>query len=473
MSSRSHRAWVLALTSIASLMVALDTLIVTVALSTIRSDLGATLEELEWTVTAYSLSLAVLLMTGSALGDRYGRKRLFAVGLVVFTAASAACALAPGIGWLIAARIVQGAGAAVLMPLSLAILSAAYPPERRGRAMGVFMGVTGLSVVGGPLLGGAITEGASWEWIFWLNVPLGLLVLPFVLTRIEESRGGDTGLDLPGLALGTAAAFGLVWGLVRGNVAGWGNAEVVTALVLGVALLAAFVAWERRASEPMLPLAFFRSRAFSAGNATAFLLTASLFGTLFLIAQFMEIGLGHTPFEAGLRLVPWTGCLMVVAPVAGALVDRLGERPFLVGGLLLQAGGFAWLALIAEPGMAYAPLVPPLVISGIGIAMAIPATQNSVVGAVPAHMIGKGAGTNTMLRQLGGVFGIAVLVAVFAGRGGYASPREFTDGFVAALAGAALLALAGAAAGLLIPRRRTTADAADGARDRHREVVRS
>src|ERR1700754_334743 len=251
MSTRSQRAWVLALTSIASLMVALDTLIVTVALSTIRDDLGATLEELEWTVNAYTLSLAVLLMTGSALGDRYGRRRLFAVGLVAFTVASAACALAPGIGWLIVARVAQGAGAALLMPLSLALLSAAFPAERRGRAMGIFMGVTGLSVVGGPLLGGAITEGVSWEWIFWLNVPLGLLVLPFVLTRIDESRGADSGLDLPGLALGTAAAFGLVWGLVRGNVAGWGSAEVVLSLLLGVVLLVAFVAWERRAAEPM------------------------------------------------------------------------------------------------------------------------------------------------------------------------------------------------------------------------------
>ncbi|TDC53802.1 DHA2 family efflux MFS transporter permease subunit [Jiangella ureilytica] len=474
MTPRSHRAWVLALTSIASLMVALDTLIVTVALTTIRDDLGATLEELEWTVNAYNLSLAVLLMTGSALGERYGRRRLFAAGLVAFTVASAACALAPGVGWLIAARVAQGAGAALLMPLSLAILSAAYPPERRGRAMGVFMGVTGLSVVGGPLLGGAITEGVSWEWIFWLNVPLGLLVLPFVLTRIEESRGAGTGLDLPGLALGTAAAFGLVWGLVRGNVAGWGSAEVVASLVLGALLLVAFVTWERRAQEPMLPLEFFRSRAFSAGNATGFLLTASLFGTLFVIAQFLQIGLGRSPFEAGLRLVPWTGCLMVVAPLAGALVDRLGERPFLVGGLLLQAGGFGWIALVAEPGMAYGPLVAPLVISGIGIAMAIPATQNSVVGAVPPHMIGKGAGTNTMLRQLGGVFGVAVLVAVFAGWGGYESPRAFTDGFVAALAGASVLAVLGAAAGLLIPRRRPAATAAAAATgERPQEVVRS
>ncbi len=453
MSPRSRRAWVLALTSIASLMVSLDTLIVTVALSTIRTDLGATLEELEWTVNAYNLSLAVLLMTGSALGDRFGRRRMFAAGLVVFTIASAACALAPGVGWLIAARIAQGAGAALLMPLALAILSAAYPPERRGQALGIFMGVTGLSVVGGPVLGGAITEGVSWEWIFWLNVPLGLLVLPFVLTRIDESHGTDSGLDFPGLALATAAAFGLVWGLVRGNSAGWGSAEVVTALLLGAVALAAFVAWERRAREPMLPLGFFRSRAFSAGNAAGFLLIASLFGTLFLIAQFLQTGLGHTPLEAGLRLVPWTGCLMVVAPIAGALVDRFGERPFLVGGLLLQAAGFGWLALVAEPGVSYAQLVPPLIVSGIGISMAIPATQNSVVSSVPAHLIGKGAGANSMLRELGWVFGIAVLVAVFAGWGGYGSPREFTDGFVAALAGAVVLALAGAAAGLLLPAR--------------------
>ncbi|SDT66686.1 DHA2 family efflux MFS transporter permease subunit [Jiangella sp. DSM 45060] len=471
MSSRSHRAWVLALTSVASLMVALDTLIVTVALSTIRDDLGATLEELEWTVNAYNVSLAVLLLTGSALGDRYGRRRMFAVGLVAFTASSTACALAPGVGWLIAARIAQGAGAALLMPLSLALLSAAFPAERRGRALGIFMGVTGLSVVGGPLLGGAITEGLSWEWIFWLNVPLGLVVLPFALTRIEESRGARTSLDLTGLVLATGAALGLVWGLVRGNGAGWASAEVVTTLALGAVLLVAFVGWERRAAHAMLPMSLFRSRSFSAGNAAGFLLIASLFGTLFLIAQFLQVAQGHSPLQAGLRLVPWTGCLMVVAPIAGALVDRFGERPFLAGGLVLQAAGFGWLALIASPGLAYAAMVPPLVIAGIGIAMAMPATQNSAVGSVPEHLIGKAAGANTMLRQLGGVFGIAVLVAVFAARGGYESPEEFADGFTAALAGAFLLALAGAAVGLLLPARRTAPAPTPG--ERAAEVVRS
>ncbi|PZF80974.1 DHA2 family efflux MFS transporter permease subunit [Jiangella anatolica] len=471
MSARSHRGWVLALTSIASLMVALDTLIVTVALSTIRDDLGATLEELEWTVNAYNVSLAVLLLTGSALGDRYGRRRMFVVGLVAFTVASAACALAPGVGWLIVARIAQGAGAALLMPLSLALLSAAFPPERRGQALGIFMGVTGLSVVGGPLLGGAITEGLSWEWIFWLNVPLGLVVLPFALTRIEESHGADSSLDLAGLVLATGSALGLVWGLVRGNEAGWASAEVVTTLVLGAVLLVAFVGWERRKAHAMLPMRLFRSRAFSAANGAGFLLVASLFGTLFLIAQFLQVAQGHSPLQAGLRLMPWTGCLMIVAPIAGALVDRFGERPFLAGGLALQAAGFGWLALVVAPDLAYAEMVPPLVVAGIGIAMAMPATQNSAVGAVPADMIGKAAGANTMLRQLGGVFGIAVLVAVFAARGGYESPAAFTDGFAAALTGACLLAVAGAAAGLLLPARRTTTAPAAG--ERTAEVVRS
>jgi EmrB/QacA subfamily drug resistance transporter len=281
---KTARGWVLALTSLASLMVALDQLVVSTALSTIRVHLGASIEQLEWTVNAYALSFAVLLMTFAALGDRYGRRRLFAAGLALFVLASAACALAPNVGLLIAARAVQGAGAAMVMPLALALLSAAYPPERRGWALGIFAGVTGLAVLGGPVVGGAITQGIAWQWIFWLNVPIGVAVVPLVLSRIEESLGPQAALDVPGLVLATGAALGLVWGLVRGNSAGWGSVEVLAALAGGVALGAAFVAWELRAREPMLPMRLFRSRAFSAGNAGMFFLWASALSAVFFMA---------------------------------------------------------------------------------------------------------------------------------------------------------------------------------------------
>ena len=456
-ASRRAQRWVLALASIASLMVALDTLVVSTALTTIRLDLGASIEQLEWTVNAYNLSLAVLLLPAAALGDRFGRRRMFMVGLALFVAASAASALAPDAGSLIAARAVQGAGGALVITLALALVSAAFPAERRGAAIGILEGITGLAVVAGPVIGGAVSEGISWEWIFWLNVPIGLAAIPLALARIEQSFGGDTALDIGGLALVTGGALGLVWGLVRGNAAGWGSFEVVAALALGAALAVAFVAWELRAHEPMLPMRFFRSRAFSAGNAGVFFLFASLFGAVFFLAQFLQTGLGHGPLAAGLLLAPWTGTLFVVAPVAGALTDRIGERPLLVGGLALQAAGMAWIALIAEPGVAYGALVAPLIVAGIGASMAIPPAASSVVGAVAPEEVGKAAGANSMLRELGGVFGIAILVAVFAGAGSYASAEAFSEGFTPAIAVSAAMSLIGAMVAIGVPGRpRTT-----------------
>jgi len=456
MNRKSTNAWVLALTSVASLMVALDTLVVSTALTTIRQDLGASIEELEWTVNSYNLSLAVLLLPAAALGDRFGRRRMFAAGLALFAATSAACALAPGVDWLIAARAVQGAGAALVISIALAIVSAAYPPERRGAAIGILEGITGLAVVGGPVIGGAISQGLSWEWIFWVNVPIGLVALPLVLARIDETFGGDTALDVRGLALVGGGALGIVWGLVRGNTAGWGSLEVVLALGVGAALVAAFVAWELRTREPMLPMRFFRSRGFSAGNASTFFLFASLFGAVFFFAQFLQTGLGHDPLEAGLRLVPWTATLFFVAPLAGALADRIGERPLVAGGLALQAVGMAWLALIAEPGLAFTEMLAPSIVTGLGASAAIPTSANAVVGAVSIDAVGKAAGANGMLRELGGVFGIAVAVAVFAGAGSYASAAAFSDGFAAAIGVAAALSLAGAVTALALPARRAS-----------------
>jgi EmrB/QacA subfamily drug resistance transporter len=455
MDTKPRNGWVLALTSVASLMVALDTLVVSTALTTIRHDLGASIEELEWTVNSYNLSLAVLLMPAAALGDRFGRRRMFAIGLGLFAATSAACALAPGVGWLIAARAVQGAGAALVISLALAIVSAAYPAERRGAAIGILEGITGLAVVAGPVIGGAISQGLSWEWIFWVNVPIGLVALPLAVDRIEESFGSDTALDVRGLALVAGGALGIVWGLVRGNTAGWGSLEVLLALAAGAALVAAFVAWELRTREPMLPMRFFRSSAFSAGNAATFFLFASLFGAVFFFAQFLQTSLGHDPLEAGLRLVPWTATLFAVAPIAGALADRIGERPLVVGGLALQAAGMAWLAAIAEPGLAFTEMLAPSIVTGIGASAAIPTSANAVVGAVPGDAVGKAAGANGMVRELGGVLGIAVAVAVFAGLGSYASAEAFSDGFAPAIGVAAALSLAGAAAGLALPARRT------------------
>jgi EmrB/QacA subfamily drug resistance transporter len=454
--SRRATGWVLALTGIGSLMAALDTLVFSTALSTIRLHLHASVEQLEWTVNAYNLSFAVLLITAAALGDRFGRRNLYAGGLGLFAAASAGCALAPDVGWLIVARTVQGAGAALIMPLGLALLSEAFPAERRGAAIGIFSAITGLAVASGPLVGGAIVQGISWEWIFWVNVPIGLLAIPLVLTRMSESRGPQASLDIRGLALVTLGALGIVWGLVRGNQIGWGSFEVLAALSAGLLLIAGFVVWELRAREPMLPMRFFRSRAFSAGNAAIFLTFASLFGTVFFYAQLLQTALGYGPLGAGLRLLPYTATFMTVAPIAGALADRIGERPLLVGGLTLQAIGMAWLAVIATPDLAYSHMLAPFLLAGVGVSMAIPAAQNSVVGSVAGDAIGKAAAANSMMRELGGVFGIAAAVAIFGATGGYASAQAFTDGFGPAIGVSAGLALAGALVALALPSRRTS-----------------
>jgi EmrB/QacA subfamily drug resistance transporter len=454
-TSKATTRWVVVLTAIGSLMAALDTLVVSTALSTIRLDFDASVEQLEWTVNSYNLSFAVLLITAAALGDRYGRRKLYAAGLGVFAVASAACALAPDIGWLIAGRAVQGAGAALIMPLGLALLSAAFPAEKRGAAIGIFSAITGLAVASGPLVGGAVVEGVSWEWIFWLNVPIGLLAVPLVFSKMRESFGSDASLDLPGLGLVSGGALGVVWGLVRGNQAGWDSFEVVATLAAGVVLIAAFVAWELRAREPMLPMGLFRSRAFSAGNAAIFLTFASLFTGVFFFAQFLQTAVDHGPLGAGLRLLPWTATFMTVAPIAGSMADRIGERPLMVSGLSLQAVGLGWFALIAEPGMAYSSMLAPFIVAGVGVSMAIPAAQNSVVGAVDPEQLGKAAGVNTMMRELGGVFGIAVTVAVFAGAGSYVSAQAFVDGFAPAIGVAAAMAALGAIAALGLPARRT------------------
>ncbi len=455
----SKQKWVLALTSISSLMVALDVTVVATALSTIRLHLSASVDQLEWTVNAYGLSFAVLLMSASALGDRYGRRRLYAIGMGLFVAASAACALSPTVDWLIAARAVQGVGAAIIAPMSLALLSAAFPVEKRGAALGIFGGITGIAVLAGPVIGGAVTQGMAWEWIFWLNVPIGLLAIPLVLSRIDESHGPRVPVDVGGLLLVTGAALGLVWGLVRGNASGWGSLEIVGTLAAGVLLTVAFVAYEARTEHPMLPTRLFSNRRFASGNAASFLMSASLFSAVFFFAQFQQNGLGQTPLDAGLRLLPWTGTVFIVSPLSGALIGRVSERALITTGLAMQAIGFAWVALIAKTGMTYAEMIPPLILAGSGVAAVFPAAQNAIMGSVDPGEIGTASGSFNMMRQLGGAFGLAIVVAVFTGAGSYASAGAFTDGFVPATAVSAALSLMGALAGLALPGRRSAGPA--------------
>jgi EmrB/QacA subfamily drug resistance transporter len=443
--------WTLAIVSVALFMVTLDNLVVTTALPSIRVDLGASIQDLEWTVNAYTLAFTVFLLTGAALGDRLGRKRVFLGGLSLFTLASAAAALAPDTATLIAARAVQGAGAAVVAPLTLTLLSEAFPGERRGLALGVWSGVSGLGVALGPLVGGVIVDGISWQWIFWVNVPVGIVLLPLAAARLHESHGPGRALDLPGLALGSTGLLSLTYGLVKGNELGWGSASIVALLGGGIALLLAFVAWERHAREPMLPMAFFRSRGFAATSGVQIAMAFGIFGSIFLLAQYFQTVQGYSPLEAGLRTLPWTGMPMIVAPIAGILSDRIGSRPLMASGLALQAIAIVWLADVTTTDTPYGQLVAPFVLAGAGMALVFAPAANAVLRAVRADQAGKASGASNAIRELGGVMGVAVLAAVFSSQGGYTSPQAFVDGLLPAMhVGAAVLG-AGAVVALLVP----------------------
>ncbi|GHF86162.1 DHA2 family efflux MFS transporter permease subunit [Streptomyces griseosporeus] len=451
---RGGAAWALVITSVAGFMAALDNLVVTTALPSLRKDLGGALDDLEWTVSAYTLTFAVLLMFGAALGDRFGRRRLFQVGVTIFTGASAAAAMAPGIGSLIAARAVQGVGAAVMMPLTLTLLTAAVPAAKRGMAYGIWGAVNGLAVASGPLIGGSLTEHISWHWIFWLNVPLGVALLPLARLRLAESYGAGARLDLPGTLLASGGLFGIVYGLVRGPADGWTSPFVLTGLFAGSALLAAFVLHGTRAKNPMLPMRLFRSRAFSGINAASLLMFLGMFGSIFLLSQYMQGVLGYSPTQAGLRMLPWTGMPMLVAPIAGILSDRVGGRPVVATGLFFQAAGLAYLAAVATTDASYAVQLPGLITSGIGMALFFAPASNLVMSSVRASEQGIASGANNALREVGGALGIAIMSSIFSARGGYESGQAFVDGLRPALVtGAGVVALAGVAA-LVIPRRR-------------------
>ena len=434
--------WTFALTSLALFMTTLDNLVVTSAIPVIRRDLNAGLDGLEWTVNAYTLSFAVFLLMGAALGDRFGRRRMFAAGIALFTAASAAAALAPSIAALDAARAVQGLGGALVTPLTLTILSAAVPREKRGLALGAWGGISGLAVAFGPLVGGAIVDGISWQWIFWLNVPFGLLLVPLALRRLEESYGPKSRLDLRGLLLASGALFGIVWALVRGNAVGWASPQIVAPLLAGLLVFAAFVAWELRAPAPMLPLRFFRNRTFVLANAVSLFMSFGMFGAIFLLAQYFQTVEGYSPLQSGLRFLPWTLMPMVVAPIAGARSDKVGADKLLGIGLTMQAVGLAWIATVATPTTPFIEFVAPFVISGIGMAHFFAPVANVVLSAVGPEEEGQASGANNAIRELGGVFGVAILASIFAGYGGYGSGRAFITGMTPAVyAGAAVVAV--------------------------------
>jgi EmrB/QacA subfamily drug resistance transporter len=469
--SDAHRgAWAVLITGLALFMASLDNLVVTTALPVIRVHLHAGLSGLEWTVNAYTLTFAVLLLTAAGFGERFGRRRIFIVGITIFTIASAAAALAPNIGLLIAARAVQGAGGAMIMPLSLTLLSAAVKPERRNAALGVWGAIGGAAIALGPLVGGAVTTGWSWHYIFWLNVPIGIILVPLAWWKLAESRGSQTRLDLTGALLVSGGLLGVVLGLVRGNAHGWTSTSVVTSFVVGVVLLAVFARWELRSDAPMLNLRMFTSRGFAAVNVTAMLLSFGLFGSVFFLSQYLQTVQGYSPLGAGLRILPWTGMPMLLAPVVGNLAQRWGGKPLVVVGLVLQAIGLFWLALILTPTTAYTQMVPAFIVAGLGMTMFFVPIASLVLGSVSTELEGVASGTNAAFRELGGVFGIAILGAVFSSSGGYLSAQDYVNGLRPAIFVGAGIVVLGFIAALFVPRRRPLAIQESNSLQRIREI---
>ena len=446
-----RRGWTLVIVSLGLFMMVLDNLVVNVALPSIRHDLGASIQTLEWTVNAYVLAYAVLLLTGSALGDRLGRKRMFIFGIVLFTAGSVGAALSPSIDFLIAARATQGVAAALVTPLTLTLLAEAFPPHQRGLALGVWSGISGIGVALGPLVGGALTQLASWHWIFWVNVPIGIALVPLAASRLVESHGEVKRLDLPGLALASAGLFGVVYGLVRSQSLGWSSAEVVISLIAGTALLVAFVIQELRTDEPMLPMEFFANRAFAVTNAVSLAMYFGMFGSIFFLSQFLQTVLHNSPLEAGVKLLVWTGAVMVVSPLSGFLSERYGSRLFMAVGLGLQAIALGMLASLASVDQSYVSMLIPFVLAGSGMAMVFAPSANAVLSSVRTAQTGQASGATNAIRELGGVLGIAVLATVFTSNGSYASPQAYVAGLTPAMwVGAAVLAV-GALVALVFP----------------------
>ena len=464
MSAKTKTVWTFVITSIALFMVTLDNLVVTTAIPVIRGDLNASLESLEWTVNAYTLTFAVLLLTGAALGDRFGRRRVFTIGVGVFTIGSIAAAIAPNVEALNIARAVQGLGGAIVMPLTLTILSAAVPKERRGLALGAWGGISGLAVAFGPVVGGAVVQGLSWQWIFWLNVPIGILLIPLALSRLQETYGPGGKLDLPGLGLASAGLFGIVWGLIRGNGQGWASPEIIGSLAVGLALVAVFVAWELRTASPMLPMRFFRKPSFALANVSSLFMFFGMFGSIFLLSQFFQTVQGYSPLGAGLRILPWTLAPMFIAPIAGAMSDRIPGKTLVGIGLSLQAASLAWIGLVSTPTVAYSELIAPFVLAGVGMSLFFAPMANIVLSAVRPEEEGQASGANNAIRELGGVFGVAVLAAVFANMGGYESGQAFSDGMNPALIIGAVVVGLGAIAAFAIPGRPRQTEAAVGER---------
>lgn len=439
--------------SLPMFMATLDNLVMTTALPVVRADLGASVGQLSWFVNAYTLSFATFMLPAATLGDRLGRRRVMLSGVILFTLASIAAALSTSADALIASRAIQGLGAAAIMPLSLSLLASAVPVAKRAAAIGIWGGVSGLGVALGPVIGGAVVDGVSWQAIFWLNVPVALVAIPLLLVAVRESRGTWQRLDPIGTLMLGGAVFLGIWAIVHGNDDGWTSAGVLVPMVVAALLLPAYVVWARGRNHAVLPLRLFSSRGFSVANVIGLTFTIGMFGTVFLLSQYLQVVQNYSPLEAGLRTLPWTAAPMVVAPIAGLLSPRTGLRSLLLAGLVLQTASLVWFAALTESGAGYSAFVPALAMAGIGMGLTFAPSATAVLDGLPDADFAKASSANSTVREFGVALGVALLVAVFLGNGGEIAPNGY-DGAIGAalLTGAAAVAI-GAVAALFAPGR--------------------
>ncbi|QFZ18304.1 DHA2 family efflux MFS transporter permease subunit [Saccharothrix syringae] len=466
-SDAALQRWTLILGSLSSFLVGLDALVVTTALPTLYQEFGTGIEGLSWTVNAYELAFAASILTGSSLGDRFGRRLMFVVGIAVFTLSSAVCALSPNVETLIAARVVQGIGGGIAVPLALALITEVTPPQARGKALGIWGAFTGLAVAAGPLVGGAIVDGLAWQWIFWLNVPVGAIIAVLTLGKVIRGTRTEARFDPIGLVLATVGVFGVAAALIRGNAAGWDSPWVLTGLIGGVVVLVAFVLYERRTASPMMPMRLFGNRSFTGGCVAGFILMAGIFALGFLTAQYLQLALGRSPLSVGLGLLPATAVSLFIAPVTGRLADRIGEKPLIMLGLGLQALGLLLISALVTDTSGYGTIVGPLFVIGFGIAIAFPTVTTAVMRSVDPREAGIASGTSNTFRQVGAVFGVAIATAVFAGSGSYRTPAEFVSGFKPAFLVLGLLCVVGVGVGAMVRRHAATARPAGSPVPRH------
>jgi EmrB/QacA subfamily drug resistance transporter len=458
-AEENRKWWTLAAVAFGLFMIMLDNTVVFVALSAMQKDLHISTSELEWVVNGYALTFAVLMLTGGKLADMLGRRRIFMVGLVIFTLASLACGLATTAGFLIGARVVQGVGSALMNPATLSIITATFPPKQRGTAIGIWVGVSAMALAIGPLVGGLITEHIDWSWIFFINVPVGIAAIIVARLVIDESRdtSREQRLDLPGLVVSGVALFALTYALIEANQHGWTSPLILSLFGIAAVGLFGFGLLEQRQRLPMLDLSLFRNPTFAGANVVMFLVALAMFGVFFFVSLYMQNILGYSPTQAGAAFLPLTILIVLLAPIAGRLSDRIGSRWLMGGGLVLVS-----LSLVIQSTFgvhsSFWHILPAMIVGGMGMAFAMTPTAAAAMGSVPVDKAGVGSAVLNSMRQVGGSLGIALMGAIVAASVHVPTtdpraPEQFIHGFREAVLVAAAIALAGAVVAVLTVRK--------------------